>query len=194
MPTRADYRAKEIILVNDLTLELKAVMKSRGVVADSDDEDDDAVQGGDRTAELELEMVANQTWHVAIGGTLDHANSDLAEDPFMQLPDQGEYEKMTAKITEANGALPIPVMTTLGRLPRDDVLVHWSERPTSRGREEDPPCCRRDTDNHGGKPATPTTWRRWMRATSLRRTRSGPRTAMPIRTPSRKRRGRSGTC
>jgi hypothetical protein len=129
-------QAKELILVNDMTLELKAVMKSRGIVDEDEDEDEgggDENGRGEPTAEdIELEMLANQTWHPKIGGLLEHTNQDFSEDPFMQIPDQDAYAEMTARITKDTGALPIPAMTTMKKLSALSVLVHWDERPNSR--------------------------------------------------------------
>ena len=37
---------------------------------------------------LDMELIMNERWHPRTGGLLDHTNDDLAEDPFMQVPDQ----------------------------------------------------------------------------------------------------------
>ena len=125
-------QAKEIILVNDLTLELRDLMKSRGVEPQPDsrydysdnEEDEDSVSITPAGDDVD-ETIGNQaTWTPKTGGLLEHANADLSSDPFMQIPNQQEYERMTAEKVQQSGTgcLPRAKMTTMMILGEDDAL------------------------------------------------------------------------
>ena len=130
-------QAKEIILISDMSVELRNIMKRSVIYEEEEEEYEEVNQENESGVNLDMELIMNEVYPVLEDFGSHERRS--AEDPFMQVPDQEAYAEMTAKVTRETGALPIPV-TTLSSLPKDSVLVHWDESgivPTVGAKEKD---------------------------------------------------------